>query len=119
MHRRPSGLIPRRSAGGLSFLSGVIPLEPKSGTLVETTIEGQTEQVMKNMSAVLEAAGLTFRHIVKTTVYLTDMNSFARFNEVYGKSFTPPFPARATIQVSRLPKDVLVEIEAVAFAPKA
>ncbi len=104
--------------GDFLFMSGQIPLDPATGQMSGETIETQTEQVMKNLSAVLSAAGVGFEHVVKTTVYLADMGHFAKFNEVYGRHLRPPFPARATIQVARLPKDALVEIEAVVYCSK-
>ena len=101
-------------ANGFVFVSGQIPLDA-SGKLVEGDIAVQTEQVMKNLSAVLAAAGSALGNVVKTTVYLKDMNDFARMNEVYARYFTAEQPARATVEVSRLPKDVRVEIDLVAL----
>ena len=100
---------------GLVFLSGQIPLDPQTGQLVTGSIEEQTSRVVENLKAVLEAAGLTLRDVVKTTVFLKDMNNFARMNEAYGKYFEPNPPARSTIEVARLPRDVQVEIEAIAI----
>ena len=100
--------------GGLMFTSGQIPLDPVSGIVVEGGIAPQTKQVMENLKAILEAAGLTLSCIVKTTVFLHDMNDFKIMNEVYGEYFITQPPARATVQVSRLPKDVLIEIEVIA-----
>ena len=104
-------------AGNLMFLSGQIPLNAE-GNLVGETVPEQTEQVMKNIAAVLEANGLTYDDIVKTTVFLKDMGTFVQFNEVYGSFLMAPFPARACVEVSRLPKDVLVEVEAIALCSK-
>jgi 2-iminobutanoate/2-iminopropanoate deaminase len=104
---------PAIKAGNLVFLSGQIPLDA-NGTLVGGDIAVQTEQVMRNLTALLAAAGATFGHVVKTTVYLADMNEFAAMNEVYGRFVADPPPARATVQVSRLPRDVKVEIDVVA-----
>lgn len=101
------------AVNGFLFLSGQIPLDP-SGKLIEGDVAAQTEQVLKNISAVLAAAGTDLNKVVKTTVYLKDMNDFARMNEVYGRFFTSEQPARATVEVARLPKDVRVEIEAIA-----
>lgn len=98
----------------LLFLSGQIPLDPKSGQLVKGTIEEETDRVMMNLEAVLAAAGGGFAQVVKTTVYLTDLADFARMNEVYGRYFTSRPPARATVQVAGLPRGARVEIDAVA-----
>lgn len=103
------------AASGLVFLSGQIPLDA-SGKLVEGDIASQTEQVLKNLSAVLAAAGSSLARVVKTTVYLKDMNDFPRMNEVYGRYFTAEQPARATVEVSRLPRDVKVEMDLIALA---
>ena len=100
--------------GSLVFCSGQIPLTA-SGELLQGSVAEQTEQVMKNLAAVLEAAGSGFSQVLKTTVYLTDMADFAQVNEVYGKYFSAPFPARACIAVVGLPKGVSVEIEAIAL----
>ena len=101
-------------AGGFIFASGQIPLIPATGELNTGTIEDQTRQVLQNLSAVLEAAGASLTDVVKTTVFLQDMNDFGKMNVVYAEFFKPPFPARAAVQVARLPRDVKVEIEAVA-----
>jgi len=100
-------------SGNLVFTSGQIPLSPRDGQVTGSTITEQTEQVIRNLGAVLEAAGSSFAKVVKTTCFLADMNDFAAFNEVYAKYFTGK-PARSTIGVKQLPKSVLVEIEAVA-----
>jgi 2-iminobutanoate/2-iminopropanoate deaminase len=105
---------PAVRAGGLLFLSGQIPLDPSSGQLVEGDIRAQTTRVMQNMGALLAAGGADFAHVVRTTIFLADMNDFAAVNEIYASYFAEPYPARATVQVARLPKDVRVEIDAIA-----
>jgi len=101
-------------ANGFVFASGQIPIDPATGELVAGPIEDQARQVLRNMTALLEAAGTSLAKVVKTTVYLKDMNDFSRMNAVYGEFFKPPYPARAAVEVARLPKDVRIEIEAVA-----
>ena len=101
-------------AGDLVFASGQIPIDPERGETVSGPIEPQTEQVLKNLGAVLEAAGSDLFHVVKTTVFLNSMDDFAAFNGMYATFFKKPYPARATVEVARLPKGVLVEIEAIA-----
>ena len=101
-------------AGNLLFLSGSIPLDPATGQVVPGDVTAQAIRVMENIAALLEASGATFGHVVKTTVFLADMSDFAAMNEVYAKYFTAPFPARSTVQVARLPRDVRLEIEVVA-----
>jgi 2-iminobutanoate/2-iminopropanoate deaminase len=101
-------------AGNLLFCSGQVALDPVSGAVVGDGVAAQTERVLENLGAVLAAAGVGFDAVVKTTIYLVDMNDFATVNEVYGKRFTGAPPARATVEVSRLPKDVRVEIDAIA-----
>jgi len=103
-------------ANGLVFCSGQIPINPATGEFVAGGISEQTEQVLKNLSAVLEAAGSSLARVVKTTVFLADMKEFAAMNEVYGKIFTGQTPARATVAAAGLPRDARVEIEAVALA---
>ncbi len=100
---------------GLVFLSGQIPLDPKTGQLVTGPIQDQTQRVLENLKAVLEAAGLSLRDVVKTTVFLKNMGDFANMNETYGKYFSVDAPARSTVEVARLPRDVQVEIEAIAI----
>ena len=100
-------------AGGLLFTSGQIAINPESGTVEAETIEGQAEQVMKNLGALLEAAGSGFDRVVKTTCFLADMGDFASFNEVYERYFTGR-PARSCVAVRQLPKNVLVEVELIA-----
>jgi 2-iminobutanoate/2-iminopropanoate deaminase len=101
-------------AGQLLFLSGQIPLDPATGELVRGTIEEETGQVMRNLAAVLAAGGAGFQHVVKATIYLTDLADFARVNEVYGAHFKSSPPARSTVQVAALPRGARVEIDAVA-----
>jgi 2-iminobutanoate/2-iminopropanoate deaminase len=101
-------------AGNLLFLSGQIPLDPASGNIVEGDITVQTERVFQNITAVLAAAGATFANVVRTTVFLADMNEFAAMNAVYGRFVVDPPPARSTVQVARLPRDVRVEIDVIA-----
>ena len=101
-------------SGNLLFVSGQIPLDPSSGALVSGGIADQTVRVLENLGAILQAAGASFDRVVKTTVYLADMSEFAAMNEVYGRYFPAPAPARATIQAARLPRDVRVEIDLIA-----
>ncbi|MGH8742806.1 MAG: RidA family protein [Burkholderiales bacterium] len=101
---------------GMVFASGQIPIDPQTGQLVSGGIAEQTEQVLKNLDAVLAAAGSGLDRVVKTTVFLVDMQEFAAMNEVYGRFFTNEPPARATVQAARLPRDARVEIEAIALA---
>ena len=101
-------------AGNVIFASGQIPIDPATGEFVAGGVAEQTEQVMRNLSAVLEAAGSGLNQIVKTTVFLEDMNDFTAMNEVYGRFFAETPPARATVQAARLPRDAKVEIEAIA-----
>jgi 2-iminobutanoate/2-iminopropanoate deaminase len=91
-----------------------VPLDPATSQMIEGDISAQTRRVMDNLGAVLKSAGLSFAHVARTTIFLVDMNDFAKVNEVYGSYFTEPFPARATVQVARLPKDARVEIDAIA-----
>lgn len=102
-------------AGDYLFFSGQIPLDPRSGEVVSGGIERQTEQVMANLGAVLQAAGLEFSQVVKTTIYLQDLGDFAAVNAIYGRFFPGIAPARATVQVAGLPKGVGVEIEGIAY----
>jgi 2-iminobutanoate/2-iminopropanoate deaminase len=101
-------------AGGLLFLSGQIPIDPATGALVAGGVEPQTRQVFANIGEILKAAGASFDAVVTATVYLADMNDFAKMNAIYAEYFSTPAPARATVQVARLPKDCLVEIQVVA-----
>lgn len=105
-------------AGEFVFVSGQISLNPDSGEVVTGDIEAQAERVLKNVAAVLEAAGSSMEDVVKTTVYLKDLSDFPRFNECYARFFTKNPPARATIEASRLPKEVRVEIDAVAVVSR-
>lgn len=102
-------------AGGFVFCSGVIPLDAKTTQIVGNDVAVQTKKVMQNLKAVLEASGTSFEKVVKTTIFLKSMNDFPKVNEVYGGYFGLNPPARSTVEVSRLPKDVLVEIEAIAL----
>jgi 2-iminobutanoate/2-iminopropanoate deaminase len=101
-------------AGDLLFVSGQIPLDPKTGELVRSGVADETVRVLDNLKAILDAAGGSLADVVKTTIFLKDMNNFSTVNEVYGRYFPQPFPARATVEVARLPRDVNVEIEVVA-----
>lgn len=104
------------SFGDLIFTSGQIPLDPKTGNLVGLTIQDQTRQVMENLKNVLEAGGSSMDKVLKTTVFIKDMNDFAQMNQVYGQFFTEgAYPSRSAVEVARLPKDVLVEVEAIAY----
>ena len=102
------------AAGHLIFCSGQIPLDPATAQMVTGDISAQTERVMKNLEAVLAAGGATFANVVRCTIFLTDMNDFAKVNEVYGRYFQDAPPSRATVQVSALPKGANVEIDAIA-----
>ena len=102
-------------AGGFLFLSGQIALDPKTMTVVPGDVVAQTEQVMKNMKGALESQGLSLADVVKTTVFIKNMNDFGALNEVYGKHFSSGAPARSCVEVARFPKDVLIEIEAIAL----
>ena len=101
-------------AGSLLFLSGQIPIDPTSGNIVDGDVAAQTHRVLRNIDAILQAAGAGLDQVVRTTVYLADMNDFAAMNAVYGTYFTSPAPARATVQAARLPRDARVEIDAIA-----
>jgi len=102
-------------AGNLIFVSGQIPFNPETGKMVEGSIKDQTEQSLKNVKAVIEAAGATLDDVLKCTVFLKDMDTFSEMNEKYAEFFKENPPARAAVEVARLPKDVGVEIEAIAF----
>jgi 2-iminobutanoate/2-iminopropanoate deaminase len=102
-------------AGDLLFVSGQIPLDPATGQLVDGGIAAQTERVLTSIGKILEAAGASYDRVVRCTVYLADLNEFAAMNEVYGRFFSQPAPARATVEVSRLPRDVRIEIDVIAF----
>ncbi len=103
-------------AGGFVFCSGQVAIDPATNELIKGTIEDETRRVLQNLGAVLEAAGTSFERVVKATVYLRDMADFARMNAVYSEFFPSPCPARAAIQVARLPKDAGIEIEVIALA---
>lgn len=102
-------------AGNYVFVSGQIPVNPKTGQVVEGGVKEQTFQVMKNLDEVLNAAGSSLAKVVKTTLFIKDMNSFSIINEVYAGFFQDAPPARSTVEIARLPKDVLIEIEAIAI----
>ena len=103
-------------ANGMVFLSGQIPLAPATQQLISGDVAHQTDQVLKNISGILEASGSSLSQVVKTTVFLKNMSDFGAMNEVYGRYFATAPPARSTVEVARLPKDVLVEIEVIALA---
>ena len=105
------------AAGNFVFVSGQIPVDSSTGEVVSENITAETKLVMQNIKAVLTEAGVGFEHIVKTTIFLTDMQTFAQVNQVYGSYFTDQFPARETVQVAALPKNVNVEISVIAIKP--
>ena len=105
---------PAVRSGDLLFVSGQIPVDPSTGRLVTGDIGTQTSRVLDNLQLLLDAAGLTLAAVVRTTVYLADMNDFEAMNAAYGRFFTEPYPARSTIQAARLPKDARIEIDAIA-----
>jgi 2-iminobutanoate/2-iminopropanoate deaminase len=100
---------------GVAYLSGQIPLDPATGQLVDGGIEAQTERVLENLKAVLDACGSSLAQVLKTTVFLQDMSEFAKMNEIYGRYFPESAPARSTVQAARLPRDVRVEIDCIAI----
>lgn len=102
-------------AGGFVFTAGQLGIDPENGEFVSGGIEAQTRKALENLAAVLEAAGTSLENVIKTTVFLKDMNDFGAMNGIYGQFFTDKFPARSAIQAARLPKDGLVEIEAIAL----
>ena len=104
--------------GDLVFLSGQIPIDPATGNIVDGDIVVQTRRVMDNLGAVLRAAGASFAEVVKTTIFLADLGHFSKMNEVYGSYFTSEPPARATLQVGALPRNVLIEIDMIAHLPR-
>jgi 2-iminobutanoate/2-iminopropanoate deaminase len=106
---------PAIRAGNLLFLSGQVGFEPSTGALVGRDISEQTDQVMRNIGALLKAAGTDFAHVVRTTVFLADMDEFAEMNDVYSRYVVDPPPARSTVQVARLPRDARVEIDVIAM----
>jgi 2-iminobutanoate/2-iminopropanoate deaminase len=105
---------PAVRAGQLLFVSGQIPIDPATGQMIDGDIGAQTRRVLDSVGALLSAAGLSFANVVRTTVFLADMNDFGAVNQVYGTYFVEPYPARATVQVARLPKDARVEIDVIA-----
>lgn len=108
---------PALRSGNLVFVSGQIPIDPATGQLVDGDMAAQADRVMKNLTAVLAGAGLDFSHVVRTTVFITDMDQFSAMNEVYARYIVDPPPARSTVQVARLPRDVRIEIDAIAMLP--
>lgn len=116
-HQAPAAIGPYSQAirvGNLIYTSGQIPINPATGNFVDGSIKEQTRQSLTNIKAILEEAGLTMAHVVKTTVFMADMNDFADMNAVYAEFFTEPYPARSAVAVKTLPKGALVEIEVVA-----
>jgi 2-iminobutanoate/2-iminopropanoate deaminase len=105
---------PAVRAGQLLFVSGQVPIDPATGQMIDGDITAQTRRVLDSVGALLNAAGLSFANVVRTTVFLADMNDFGAVNQVYGTYFVEPYPARATVQVARLPKDARVEIDVIA-----
>ena len=105
---------PAIRAGQLLFVSGQVPIDPATGRMIDGDIAAQTRRVFDNIGALLTAGGRSFADVARTTVFLADMNDFAEMNEVYGQYFSEPYPARATVQVARLPKDARVEIDVIA-----
>jgi 2-iminobutanoate/2-iminopropanoate deaminase len=105
---------PAVRAGQLLFVSGQVPIDPATGNMIEGDITAQTRRVLDNICALLKAGGLAFADVVRTTIFLAEMNDFTAVNEVYATYFSQPFPARATVQVARLPKDARVEIDVIA-----
>lgn len=100
---------------GMIYTSGMIPINPADGSLVTGTVEEQAEQALKNLKALVEESGSSMDKVVKTTVFIKDMNDFAKINEVYARYFTDNYPSRSCVEVARLPKDVLIEVEAIAI----
>ena len=107
---------PAVRAGQMVFISGQVPIDPATGNLVDGDIAAQTRRVFDNLGALLKAAGLSYANVVRTTVFLADMNDFAAMNQTYATFFSEPYPARSTVQVSRLPKDARIEIDVIAVA---
>jgi 2-iminobutanoate/2-iminopropanoate deaminase len=107
---------PAVRAGQMVFISGQVPIDPATGNLIDGDIAAQTRRVFDNLGALLKAAGLTYANVVRTTVFLADMNDFAAMNQTYATFFSEPYPARSTVQVSRLPKDARIEIDVIAHA---
>lgn len=114
--RAPAAIGPYSQAieiGNMVFTSGMIPIDPKTGELVTGSVEAQAEQAFQNLKNLIEASGASMEKVVKTVVFIKDMDDFAKINEVYAKFFAEPYPARSCVQAARLPKDVAVEIEAI------
>ena len=107
---------PAVRAGQLVFISGQVPIDPSTGNLIDGDIAAQTRRALDNLGALLKAAGLSYANVVRTTVFLADMNDFSSMNQAYATFFSEPYPARSTVQVSRLPKDARVEIDVIAVA---
>ncbi|MDO5154595.1 MAG: RidA family protein [Eubacteriales bacterium] len=119
--RAPQAIGPYSQAievNGMVYTSGVVPIDPETGVVVEGDIKVQATRVFDSMKALLEAAGASCESVVKTTVFIKDMNDFAALNEIYANYFTGVFPARSCVEVARLPKDVLIEMEAIAIKEK-
>lgn len=115
--RAPAAIGPYSQAvvvGNTIYASGQIPIDPKTGEIVAGNVEEQAKQVLENVKSVLEAAEFSLENVVKTTVFIKDMNQFAQINAIYATYFKEPFPARSTVEIARLPKDVLLEIEVIA-----
>ena len=106
---------PALKVGNLIFASGQLPIDPKTGEMIEGNVEAKTKKVLENIKAVFEPYSIGLENVVKTTIFLKDMNNFARVNKIYGEYFKERFPARSCVEVSRLPKDAEIEIEAIAF----
>ena len=106
---------PALRAGQLLFVSGQVPIDPATGQMIEGDVAAQTRRVLDNVGALLVAADRSFADVVRTTIFLADMNDFASVNAIYAQYFSEPYPARATVQVARLPKDARVEIDVIAF----
>ena len=115
--KAPAALGPYSQAvlvNGMLFTSGVIPIDPETNTLVQGDVEAQARQAIGNLKNLIEASGSSMEKVVKTTVFIKDMNDFGKINDIYKEFFTSDFPARSCVEVARLPKDVLIEIEAIA-----
>ncbi len=115
--KAPAAIGPYSQAGfvnGMLFTSGVIPIDPETNTLVQGDVEAQARQAIGNLKNLIEASGSSMEKVVKTTVFIKDMNDFGKINDIYKEFFTSDFPARSCVEVARLPKDVLIEIEAIA-----
>ena len=102
-------------AGSLLFVSGQVPIDPATGSIIDGNIAAQTTRALENVGLLLRAAGLSYSHVVRTTVFLADMNDFKAMNDVYSTFFNEPYPARSTVQAARLPRDARIEIDAIAM----